>query len=739
MQLSDVLFRLIPAPVEKWLSRISIRLRLVLSFGFLLLMMVFAGGAGLFFTSQIKSKVETISQVSSPLEAAANRLASGVFNSQIALLQLLALEDAAAIGASKATLSNLKSDIEAEYKTLTGMTGRAGTDLNGQALERLLADFFSQSGQVILARQTMLEYQGLLTDKLGEFDTHRQDLDKNLTKFLDSARAGINAKEDTGQKLAMTDTATAKEVAGILLDLFRKDLPILYRGQNLRTFFIQLQDMVRTLMLETDNAAIAPLEKDFQKLAKKIDSRMKRLKRRIKNPGDKAVFSELTRGFDLLKEAALSDRGLFKLKEMTLASKGHIALVNREMAGTTAKVKETVDKWLTLSDKINTQVQNAAAAGVKKALIYISVIVAAGIFVGILAAMLIITAVSHALSRLQDKVRDVEAASDFSMRTGFTSVDEVGKTAHSFDSLMASIDTAVQEVNSVMSALSEGDFSQSMTSEQKGDLGRLKEGMNASIELLAQSIVRIVDISEQVKTDVDAVSGSARVLSENTDAQSRAVEEFSAAMERIESRARDNESQSAEVRAISGKAMDEVLKGRDQMDRMQASMEKIKETSASMANVIGVINDIASQTTLLALNAAIEAARAGEAGKGFAVVAQEVKDLADRSGRAASETGRQIKDAIAEVENGVAHAQSNAEVLANITEIVRESDERVLKISEYSAEQTRQIQEVAGELSQMNQAVAENTEIAGQTAQAYEKMAERSTRMQEVLHIFKIK
>ncbi len=82
MQLSGVLFRLIPAPVEKWLGRMSIRLRLVLSFGFLLLMMVFAGGAGLFFTSQIKSKVETISRVSSPLEAAANHLANRVLNSE---------------------------------------------------------------------------------------------------------------------------------------------------------------------------------------------------------------------------------------------------------------------------------------------------------------------------------------------------------------------------------------------------------------------------------------------------------------------------------------------------------------------------------------------------------------------------------------------------------------------------------------------------------------------------------
>jgi methyl-accepting chemotaxis protein len=210
-------------------------------------------------------------------------------------------------------------------------------------------------------------------------------------------------------------------------------------------------------------------------------------------------------------------------------------------------------------------------------------------------------------------------------------------------------------------------------------------------------------------------------------------------MGKVEARARDNESHSQEVRTISSQAIDKVLEGREQMESMLGSMEKIKETSANVANVIAVINDIASQTTLLALNASIEAARAGEAGKGFAVVAQEVKDLADRSAVAASDTGLQIKEAIAEVDKGVVHAQGNAEVLALISEIVQKADGRVLKISEYSTEQTRQIQEISEELSRMNEAVVENSAIAAQTAQAFEKMAERSSHMEDVLAIFKIK
>lgn len=77
-----------------------------------------------------------------------------------------------------------------------------------------------------------------------------------------------------------------------------------------------------------------------------------------------------------------------------------------------------------------------------------------------------------------------------------------------------------------------------------------------------------------------------------------------------------------------------------------ATMDEIEQSPKEITGIIGVIDDNAFQTNLLALNAGVEAAQVGEAGKGFAVVAQEIRELAQRSAKAANE----IQDLINPVE-----------------------------------------------------------------------------------------
>ena len=111
---------------------------------------------------------------------------------------------------------------------------------------------------------------------------------------------------------------------------------------------------------------------------------------------------------------------------------------------------------------------------------------------------------------------------------------------------------------------------------------------------------------------------------------------------------------------------------------MVDSMDRIKQSSADIAKIIKVIDEIAFQTNLLALNAAVEAARAGQHGRGFAVVAAEVRNLAGRSAKAAQETSELIVGSSKRVEAGVEVSNQAREAfdkiaddIAQVTDLVK--------------------------------------------------------------------
>ncbi|HKR89003.1 MAG TPA: methyl-accepting chemotaxis protein, partial [Phenylobacterium sp.] len=132
----------------------------------------------------------------------------------------------------------------------------------------------------------------------------------------------------------------------------------------------------------------------------------------------------------------------------------------------------------------------------------------------------------------------------------------------------------------------------------------------------------------------------------------------------------------------------------------------------TIADKIGIVQEIARQTDLLALNAAVEAARAGEHGKGFAVVASEVRKLAERSQSAAAEIGAVSSET-------VKAAQSAGEMLAELVPNIRKTAELVSEISAACREQ-----DIGA--SQINEAIQQLDKVTQQNASASEEMSATS-------------
>ena len=170
-----------------------------------------------------------------------------------------------------------------------------------------------------------------------------------------------------------------------------------------------------------------------------------------------------------------------------------------------------------------------------------------------------------------------------------------------------------------------------------GDFGRIMDNNNKIDDSICEIIRNIRDSAANVASAAQQISAGSQNLSQGSTEQAAAIQEISATVSEILERTKINSANAVTTKELAEKVNSEARTGSEKMEQLISALEDINKASSHISNVIKVIEDIAFQTNILALNAAVEAARAGVHGKGFAVVAGEVKNLADKSAKAAME------------------------------------------------------------------------------------------------------
>ncbi|MCU0793626.1 MAG: methyl-accepting chemotaxis protein [Opitutaceae bacterium] len=250
-------------------------------------------------------------------------------------------------------------------------------------------------------------------------------------------------------------------------------------------------------------------------------------------------------------------------------------------------------------------------------------------------------------------------------------------------------------------------------------------------QVLTSTSAALTQGSMQVAAAAGQVSAASQSLAEGSSEQAASLEEISSSIEELASMTKRNADNAQTGKSASNHARAAAETGAEEMERMQAAMAAIQQSSNDISKIIKTIDEIAFQTNILALNAAVEAARAGEAGAGFAVVADEVRSLAQRSAVAAKETADKIADATHKSAQGVDLSARVSTGLAEILNKVREVDRLVAEVATASHEQSEGLAQINTAVSQMDKVTQSNAAGAEETASAAEELNAQSVELQQ--------
>ncbi|MFB2564262.1 methyl-accepting chemotaxis protein [Rhizobium sp. IMFF44] len=302
------------------------------------------------------------------------------------------------------------------------------------------------------------------------------------------------------------------------------------------------------------------------------------------------------------------------------------------------------------------------------------------------------------------------------------------------------VTSRVENVNQLagcLTNLAEGDLSQEIEKAFIPSLERLRTDFNSASDKLKLAMATVAENAHAIASGSNEIRVAADDLAKRTEQQAASIEETAAALEEITTTVKNSSQRAEEAGRLVARARAHAEHSGGVVRNAIGAMDQIEASSREISSIIGVIDEIAFQTNLLALNAGVEAARAGDAGKGFAVVAQEVRELAQRSAKAAKEIKTLITASGAQVANGVALVTNAGGALQEIAAQVQEIDTNVVAIVEAAREQSTALGEINQAVDTVDQSTQKNAAMVEEQTAASHSLAREAAALFQLLGQFK--
>ncbi|TAM57317.1 MAG: methyl-accepting chemotaxis protein [Rhodanobacter sp.] len=305
--------------------------------------------------------------------------------------------------------------------------------------------------------------------------------------------------------------------------------------------------------------------------------------------------------------------------------------------------------------------------------------------------------------------------------------------------LSRSILRTLKYAGRIAHGIADGKLGHDIQVQSDDELGQLLEAFRTMDERLSMIVGEVRHGSGAVSTAAQQIARGNDDLSQRTQEQASSLEETASSMEQMTSTVKQNAENASHANQLARGARDQAERGGEVAAQAVKAMGEINASSRKIADIVGLIQEIAFQTNLLALNAAVEAARAGEQGRGFAVVATEVRSLAQRSAGAAKEIKGLIEDSAEKVRGGTALVDQSGKALAEIVDSVKKVTDIVAEIAAASQEQSSGIDQVNNAVMQMDEMTQQNAALVEEAAAAARSMQEQADELTQQVGFFQLK
>jgi len=306
------------------------------------------------------------------------------------------------------------------------------------------------------------------------------------------------------------------------------------------------------------------------------------------------------------------------------------------------------------------------------------------------------------------------------------------------NSLLGTNQRVLAELHRVLGALAAGRLAERISGDYQGVYAAVMQEANATAEKLAATMQEIRATADRVNTGARELSAGNENLSQRTEEQAASLEETAASMEQLTATVNHSADNAHQARQLADNARQLADCGSETVRRAMAAMEQINGSSTKIAEIIGVVDEIAFQTNLLALNAAVEAARAGDQGKGFAVVATEVRQLASRSATAAREVKALIGESVRRVSDGSTLVNESGKTLEQILTAVDRTRTLVTEIAAAAKEQASGIAEVNMAVAQLDSVTQKNAALVSTAATETQALSEHARVLNDLVAYFDV-